>query len=673
MKTTKQLLLTVAVLFISATAKAHDFEVDGIYYKITSETSLNVKVTYKGSVYNSYDNEYSDSLIIPNKVIYNNKEYNVESIDNSTFRECTTLTSITIPNSVSSVGDGVFDDCVSLKYLNVADGETTLSFGKSIKRGDECAFYDCPLKKVYLGRNLKNGAYISSQSPFSHNKTLESVIIGSFVTKIRNNLFWDCGNLIKVEMSNSITQIGGSAFADCLNLIDINIPEKTIRIEDFAFYNCKSLKNVTIPDHVISLGLAAFEGCSGLTSVIIPNSVMSIRERAFSGCTGLTSVTIPNGVKSIVDTFLGCTSLTSVTIPNGVKSIDGAFSGCTGLTSITIPNSVTSIGYNAFENCTGLTSVTIPNSVTSIKNSAFYGCNGLTSIEIPNSVTSIAGRTFANCTGLTSVIIPNSVTSIEGNTFDGCTGLTSIEIPNSVTEINAWAFKGCTSITSVTIPNSVTKISSQSFEGCTGLTEIKVENGNNMYDSRNDCNAIIETANNNLKVGCNTTVIPNSVTSISGGAFMGQSNLTQITIPSSVVSFGSSVFKYCDNLKSIYMMGAIPPTVKENTFTEENYVFATVYVPTGTSNAYKTADIWKTFFNIKEFDATAIENIHTEAAITISDDGISLSSVNGKPVAIYTTTGALVEKIDSYTGEEIVLDKGVYIVRTGNKTIKVKL
>ena len=265
-------------------------------------------------------------------------------------------------------------------------------------------------------------------------------------------------------------------------------------------------------------------------------SVTSIGFYAFKRCSNLTSITIPNSVISIgYEAFYGCSSLTSITIPNSVTSIwDWAFSACSSLTSITIPNSVTSIGEDAFYKCTGLTSITIPNSVTSIGYAAFSYCTSLTSITIPNSVTSIGASAFYQCTGLTSITIPNSVTSIGGS-----------------------AFWGCTSLTSITIPNSVTSIGRGAFSRCKGLTSIQVETGNTTYDSRDNCNAIIETATNTLIAGCKNTTIPNSVTSIGNSAFSGCSGLTSVTIPNSVTSIGNYAFSSCSGLTSITIPSSV--------------------------------------------------------------------------------------------------------------------
>ena len=196
-------------------------------------------------------------------------------------------------------------------------------------------------------------------------------------------------------------------------------------------------------------------------------------------------------------------------------------------------------------------------SVTSIGERAFTDCYGLTSVTIPNSVTSIGDAAFNWCTGLTSVTIPNSVTSIGDDAFYNCNSLTSIAIPGSVVSIGDCAFSGCTSLISVTIPSSVTSIDSEAFEYCTGLTSIKVETGNTKYDSRDNCNAIIETATNTLIIGCMTTVIPNSVTSIGNHAFAYCSGLTSITIPNSVTSIVGSAFFYCSGLTAVTIPNSV--------------------------------------------------------------------------------------------------------------------
>ena len=223
---------------------------------------------------------------------------------------------------------------------------------------------------------------------------------------------------------------------------------------------------------------------------------------------------------------------------------------------VVIENDVTNIGDYAFCKCSNLTSITIPNSVTSIGESAFLWCSSLTSITIPNSVTSI-GKDAFHSSGLTSVNIGNSVTSIGDYAFAACSGLTSVTIPNSVTSIGEKAFEYCIGFISVTIPNSVTSIGNQPLHMCSALTSIIVEEGNEKYDSRNDCNAIIEKESNTLIAGCKNTIIPNSVTSIGDCAFADCSGLTSVIIPNSVTSIGVSAFADCSGLTSVTIPNSV--------------------------------------------------------------------------------------------------------------------
>ena len=343
---------------------------------------------------------------------------------------------------------------------------------------------------------------------------------------------------------------------------------------------------------VTSIKEYAFRDCKVMTSCVIGNKVTSIEYGAFYGCSGLTSV-------HISDIAAWCAIDFSDYYSNPLPYAHHLYLNQKEITNLIIPDGMTSIGRSAFDGCSGLTSVTIPNSVTSIEVGAFRNCRGLTSVTIPNSLTSIGYEVFYGCSGLTSVTIPSSVTSIGEGAFYGCTGLTSLTISSSVTSIGKNAFASCSGLTSLIIPNSVTSIGIAAFNNCRGLTSITVENGNSKYDSRDNCNAIIETASNTLIAGCKNTTIPSNVTSIGVAAFYGCSGLTSVTIPSSVTSIERDAFSRCSGLRHVYCHAVNPPlAVSYSPFIDTPISSATLHVPAESLDAYKATSPWSEFGTI---------------------------------------------------------------------------
>ena len=470
----------------------------------------------------------------------------------------------------------------------------------------------------------------------------------------------------------SVTCIGAEAFMNC-NVTSVSIPYGVTQIKGYAFYRCSALTSVTIPNSVTMINGYVFYGCRAMTSITIPNGVIYIGGSAFKSCSGLTSITIGNGVTYIDNNAFDGTAWynnqadglvyagfvaykykgtmpgnTSVTLKDGTLGIaDSAFRGCTGLTSVTIPNSVTIIGGNAFRDCSGLTSVTIPNGVTHIDGAAFYGCSGLTSVTIGNTVTNIGSAAFSGCSGLTSITIPNCVKRIYDRAFYGCSGLTSITIPNSVTNIGPHAFFGCSGLTSVTIGNSVTSIGVEAFSGCSSLNTIKVGSGNMKYDSRNNCNALIETETSILILGSNNATIPNGVIYIGDGAFYGYTGLTSITIPYCVTSIGSFAFENCTGLTSVTSLATNPPTCGYQTFQGINQSACRLKVPEASIDLYKAADQWKDFYNI---EATAIN------APTVDNGGVTYQyyDLNGQQLLQPCKGVNIVKSSDGKTSKVVV-------------------
>ena len=467
---------------------------------------------------------------------------------------------------------------------------------------------------------------------------------------------------------------------------------------DGIYYNITSTTDLTVG---VTSGDNSYSGDIVIPSTITYKSrtftVTSIGEGAFGYCSDLTSVTIGNSVTSIESwAFSCCSGLTSVTIGNSVTSIEsGAFGGCSGLTSITIPNSVTSIELYAFSGCSGLKEVHVADLAA--------WCNISFGNDSANPLC-CARNLYLNGELITELVIPDDVMCIKSYAFSGC-NITGLKIPNGVKTIDKGAFYGCSTLANIKIPNSITFIDNYVFNGCTSLKNLHIEDGEEVL--RLGCNEIplysyqegkglfydcplqtvyigrdlsYESDYSSHSSGYygysafynNTTLtttilgdyvtsiriytfkycssltnieIPNSVTSIESYAFSYCKELTSMTIPQSVTHIGDYVFQDCNSLESIYVMSETPPSVSSNSFTDSNYIISTIYVPTGSLEAYQNANVWKDFWEIREFDTTSIGNVKTE---------------NENATTVYDIDGRIVENPTN----------GIYIVNRKKVLIK---
>ena len=414
---------------------------------------------------------------------------------------------------------------------------------------------------------------------------------------------------------------------------------------------------VVIPDSVTvsgrtypvtTIGVQSFYGRRGMTSVDIPTTIKEIKFSAFYGCSDLVRVNIhdldawcriefgnswanplydgnylylndveqndlviPSTVTEIKNfTFVVCKSLKTVTIPSSVTSIGiESFEYCYDLTDVDIPNTVTSIGSNAFMDCKSLTSITLPERLTTIEAGTFTWCTALTEVVIPDSVTTICQYAFRECQSLASVNIPDGVTTIGDRAFENCR-LTSIEFPYSLTSIGSLAFAFCNRIPSLHIPSSVLSIGDGAFHYCNGFTSITVDSDNPNYDSRGNCNALIETSSNILLWGCVNTVIPNTIVRINNYAFYRCNGLTSIDIPNSVVTIGGHAFYYCDEMTSLDIPNSV--TTIENSAFEYCMALPSVVIP----NSVTTIGSRAFYYCVNLTDLTipaSVESIGTDA------------------------------------------------------------
>lgn len=537
------------------------------------------------------------SITIPDKIT---------SIEDFAFYSCKNLTDITIPDSVLYIGDYAFCSCVSLTKIVIPDSVTSLGIS---------VFSECiNLKSIQIPSSVKSfSKWTFLNTPWLAAKKEVNPLV------IVNDILIDGSSCKgKITIPDTVISIGDYAFdsdsGDC-KITEVTIPATVKNIGNHAFSNCFDLKKIAIPDTVESIGDNVFWQCISLTSVTIPKSVKSIGNGAFYHCTSLKYITIPNSVTDIESSAFGdCISLISIKIPDSVTNInDSAFSKCSKMKSITIPKSVTSLGNHVFSECSSLTKINILNSEIHIGEYAFEKTSWIKAKQkaspyviinnklidaskckgkavIPNGVTEITKGAFRE-TKITSIVIPESVSLIGEEAFYNCNQLQTINIPNGVKSVGDNAFASCDNLKNITMSKSVKQIGKNIFYGDESLLNIKVSVQNQNYAAEGRLlfnknktvlisysnaegeiklpEGIVEIANgafddNNFPSKLTKIRFPNTLKKLGDYIFPQENRIIEISLPSSLVTFGKQYFSFTINCINIYKANGQVNFISEN-------------------------------------------------------------------------------------------------------------
>ena len=625
-----------------------------------------------------FSNCYSlDTLIIENGVerIGQNAFYNcsnmksvslptsLKSIGESSFAECNTITSLVIPEGVKTIGQNAFSWCNNMKLLELPS--TLDSIGDYAFR--RCYNLSRVVSRIKTPFKISKSVFCSEDYWENNVQVFRNSPATLYVPTGTKSAYeaYEGWNMFDGGIYEGDPKEGKSGIYSYIYMTDSktativgadNIDQNTLELPATAVIEGDSY-------NVVGIGNEVFWNRS-MRSVIIPDGYETIGKRAFYECYSLRSVKMPNSITSIGDdAFESCSVLDTISIPSKIRSIGySAFWG-TKITEVNIPATTTYIGRNAFAYCEALKSITVDanNSVYDSRNN----CNAL-----------IEKATNTLMRGCGTTIIPNTVQIIGQHAFAGCLNLSDASIPNSVTTIEDNAFSNCRALTSVVIPSSVTKLYQQSFSGCSSLKSIRVDENNRTYDSRNNCNAVIETATKTLMIGCQSTIIPKGITSIADRSFHSCEKLDSIKIPYGVTSIGNYAFAYCNDLVYVEIPNSVQ-TLRYGAFENCNniqtvvskikdpegmnqmewafsgsYGSATLFVPNGTKQAYKNRYGWDNFYYIEEMIGDPL------AAPTLTYDGRAITATAPETdVDMYYSTDDF-NTVNYYEGPITVSDLG---------------
>ena len=485
--TITMLLSIIVVAPITVNASEDDELTYGDFqYKIEDDNSCTIT---------DYDGMAS-SLSIPSAI----NGHTVKQIDTGALSDNRIITSVTIPNGVTTIGFSAFNGCVKLEKIKFSSNldtvcENAFNNTKWFNNQSNGLVYVGKVAYKYKGdmpRNtkitVKSDIVSISESAFKDCANLTAILIPSSVKHIDKYAFYNCQGLTKLNFNDGIERIENDAFGSCEKLTSVNFSETLKSIGAFAFVECKKLSEITIPQSVTSVGEYAFSGCENLASVTVSDDLPYVGGRAFEKTKWLNSQ--PDGVVYIGKSAYGykgdMPKNTELSLKSGITNISGyAFYEEKNLTSVKIPETVNRIGNWAFLDCEGLKNVNIPDGVKRIESWTFSNCSSLTNITVPDSVTVLDGLAFSYCTNLKNIELSKNLTEIGMGALSHCTSLETIDIPDSVIIMDNIAMAGCSELKSVNIGSNLKTVGGQVFAGCTSLEKVNVNLNNKNYTSEN--------------------------------------------------------------------------------------------------------------------------------------------------------------------------------------------
>lgn len=484
----------------------------------------------------------------------------IDTMGVSVFENCKSLTGANIPLGITSIPATTFKGCTSLVSFTVPTHVTSL--GNSSSGGS--IFYGCSKLETVT---LHDGIGYIAGSTFYNCSKLNNITLpnNTSYTTLENSLFYGCKALTSITIPANVIKIGSSkeskVFYNCSKLETVTFAGNNVTtIQGYAFYGCSVLKNITIPETLSTLGVCAFYNCKALETATLPVGITAIENNnavygnIFYGCSALKSVTILGAMTKIYDLmFYGCTSLTSFTFPEGITSIGKQAFYNTGLTSIELPL-LDSIGDAAFAKSKALASVTFNSEQRTIGTNMFYGCSALKSVTLPENLVEIGMYGFEE-TGLTSINIPDKTATIGDYAFNNCKDLAQVNLGESVKSIGIGAFYG-TGVRSITIPASVTSIGGTAFFDCNELTDMSVDSSNVVYTM--DAEGTLWADNMKRIVSFSpTAVLEGGELILTEGmsfetyAFYGCTNIKKVVLPDSLKYIPEYAFYGCTALRSV--------------------------------------------------------------------------------------------------------------------------